>query len=92
MQARLQKCPPKHEKLFSRAFASSPGDEIVISGMAGRFPKSANVAELFDNLYNKVSLKKKFDLEGYVFWGQVIRKSDFKLVIFFMAVKFSFLA
>jgi hypothetical protein len=31
-------------------------EEIVISGMAGRFPKSANVAEFFDNLYNKVKI------------------------------------
>jgi hypothetical protein len=37
-----------------RAFAASPDEEIVISGIAGRFPKSANVAEFSDNLYNKV--------------------------------------
>jgi acyl transferase domain-containing protein len=30
-------------------------DEIVISGMAGRFPNAANTAELAHNLYNKVS-------------------------------------
>jgi hypothetical protein len=41
-------------KVSYRAFATSPGDEIVISGIAGRFPKSANVAEFSDNLYNKV--------------------------------------
>jgi hypothetical protein len=41
-------------KLSYRAFAASPDDEIVISGIAGRFPKSANVAEFSDNLYNKV--------------------------------------
>lgn len=35
---------------------SSPGDEIVISGIAGRFPNSANVAEFAQNLYNKVDL------------------------------------
>lgn len=38
----------------SRIFASSPDDEIVISGMAGRFPNSDNVAELSYHLYNKV--------------------------------------
>jgi acyl transferase domain-containing protein len=41
-------------KVSYRAFATSPDEEIVISGIAGRFPKSANVAEFSDNLYNKV--------------------------------------
>lgn len=31
-------------------------DEIVISGISGRFPSSANVAELAQNLYNKVDM------------------------------------
>ncbi len=35
-------------------------EEVVISGMAGRFPKSANITEFADNLYNKVNLKIKF--------------------------------
>lgn len=30
------------------------GDEIVISGIAGRFPNSANVDELQNNLLNKI--------------------------------------
>ncbi|XP_011878072.1 PREDICTED: fatty acid synthase [Vollenhovia emeryi] len=33
-----------------------PGNEIVISGIAGRFPESKNVEELKDNLLNKVDL------------------------------------
>lgn len=33
---------------------TSKEDEIVISGMAGRFPSSDNVAELSEHLYNKV--------------------------------------
>ena len=33
-----------------------PEDEIVISGIAGRFPKSHNVAELSDNLFNKIDM------------------------------------
>jgi hypothetical protein len=47
MQATYLKCPRNDKKLLS-------GEEIVISGMAGRFPKSANVSEFADNLYNKV--------------------------------------
>ena len=31
-------------------------DEIVISGVAGRFPKSHNVAELSYNLFNKIDM------------------------------------
>lgn len=33
-----------------------PGEEIVISGMAGRFPDSDNMEELKKNLLNKVDL------------------------------------
>jgi hypothetical protein len=45
-------------KPFFRNVATSPDEEIVISGIAGRFPKSANVAEFAENLYNKVSFSK----------------------------------
>lgn len=37
-----------------RIFAPCPEEEIVISGMAGRFPSCDNVEELRHNLYNKV--------------------------------------
>lgn len=33
-----------------------PGEEIVISGISGRFPDSDNVEELKKNLLNKVDL------------------------------------
>ncbi|XP_072750344.1 fatty acid synthase-like [Anoplolepis gracilipes] len=33
-----------------------PGDEIVISGIAGRFPESDNIKHLQENLFNKVDL------------------------------------
>ncbi|XP_043250638.1 fatty acid synthase-like [Colletes gigas] len=33
-----------------------PGEEVVISGIAGRFPLSENVAQLKENLMNKVDL------------------------------------
>lgn len=47
--------PPREEQvLFSRAYPATPGDEIVISGVAGRFPNSPNVYEFAANLYNKV--------------------------------------
>lgn len=39
----------------SRVKAQSPGDEIVISGISGKFPNSKNLAEFSHNLYNKVS-------------------------------------
>jgi len=32
------------------------GEEIVISGIAGRFPNSDNVKQLKENLFNKVDL------------------------------------
>lgn len=33
-----------------------PGEEIVISGMAGKFPDSDNVVEFQNNLFNKVDM------------------------------------
>lgn len=38
-----------------RAFAASEDEEIVASGMSGRFPESDDIDELEYNLYNKVS-------------------------------------
>jgi hypothetical protein len=43
-------------KPFSRAFATSPDEEIVISGIAGRFPKSNDLSAFAENLYNKVDI------------------------------------
>lgn len=37
-----------------RIFAKSPEDEVVISGMAGRYPSCDNVGEFRENLFNKV--------------------------------------
>lgn len=37
-----------------RAHAASPDDEIVISGVSGRFPMSENMDQFSHNLYNKV--------------------------------------
>lgn len=42
-------------KLFSRTHPMTPEDEIVITGISGRFPSSKNMNELSHNLYNKVS-------------------------------------
>jgi len=33
-----------------------PGNEIVISGIAGRFPESDNMKHLQENLLNKIDL------------------------------------
>lgn len=38
----------------TRIFPSCPEDEIVISGIAGRYPKCDNVEEFRYHLYNKV--------------------------------------
>lgn len=37
-----------------RIFPLTPDDEIVISGVAGRYPNCDNVEELRENLFNKV--------------------------------------
>ena len=43
-------------KLSTRAFAATPDDEIVISGISGRFPSSNNMHEFAHNLYNKLDM------------------------------------
>lgn len=40
----------------TRVNVSDPGDEIVIAGISGRFPNSANVAEFEHNLFNKIDM------------------------------------
>ncbi|XP_055853304.1 fatty acid synthase-like [Episyrphus balteatus] len=41
---------------YYRSHPSSKGDEIVISGMSGQFPKSDNIGEYRQNLYDKVDM------------------------------------
>jgi fatty acid synthase, animal type len=41
------------EKFLSEKYKPSP---VVISGISGRFPKSRNLRELADNLYNKIDM------------------------------------
>lgn len=53
----MDRCPAQSQiKLFSRAHALTPGDEIVISGISGRFPASDNIDHFADNLYNKIDM------------------------------------
>lgn len=57
----IPKAPPSIQfdpKLLSRTHAATPGDEIVISGISGKFPNSENVEKFAENLYNKVSKRK----------------------------------
>ncbi|XP_031639213.1 fatty acid synthase-like, partial [Contarinia nasturtii] len=40
----------------SRVFASCPEEEIVISGISGRYPNCENVEEFRNHLYNKIDM------------------------------------
>lgn len=52
---RFPPIPPKEQmKLTSRVYPLTPEDEIVISGVSGRFPNSINMHQFSHNLYNKV--------------------------------------
>ena len=47
---------------YSRCLSSPlPGEEVVISGMSGRFPESDNVYEFRDNLFNKKDMVTEND-------------------------------
>ncbi|XP_076294383.1 fatty acid synthase-like [Lasioglossum baleicum] len=48
--------PNAREMNSSSYVASAPGEEVVITGIAGRFPESENVQQLKDNLMNKVDM------------------------------------
>lgn len=53
----MDRSPPREQmKLFSRVYPLTPGDEIVISGISGRYPNSDNIHEFAHNLYNKVDM------------------------------------
>lgn len=41
-----------------RVFPSSPEEEIVISGVAGRYPSCDNVQEFSHHLFNKVGVSQ----------------------------------
>ncbi|KAJ6632790.1 hypothetical protein Bhyg_15629, partial [Pseudolycoriella hygida] len=43
----------QEQKTSSRIFPSSPDDDIVISGISGKFPNAKNVDEFEHKLYNK---------------------------------------
>lgn len=49
-----------------------PGEEIVISGIAGRFPESDNMRHFQENLFNKVDLvtddDRRWKLGAYIFY------------------------
>ncbi|XP_037954847.1 fatty acid synthase isoform X2 [Teleopsis dalmanni] len=46
----------KFNKKYSRVFPETDGDDIVISGIAGKFPNSHNTSEFRYNLYNKIDM------------------------------------
>ena len=53
----MDRSPPREQmKLFSRVYPLTPGDEIVISGISGRYPNSDNIHEFAHNLYNKIDM------------------------------------
>lgn len=51
------------------------GDEIVISGIAGRFPNSNNMYEFEYNLYNKVDMQDEDESRWKHFHPSVPRRS-----------------
>jgi fatty acid synthase len=46
---------------IQRSAQSLPYEEVVISGLAGCYPKSENVYQLRDNLFNKVDMVTEDD-------------------------------
>lgn len=55
--------------------SDSGGDEIVISGMAGRFPNSNNVSEFAYNIYNKIEMTDEDESRWKHFQTEVPKRS-----------------
>lgn len=56
-------------------------DNIVISGIAGRFPKSNNIRQLQENLFNKVDVGSNEERRwnhGNIFFCSMKIKNDIK--------------
>lgn len=58
-----------------RLCPESEGDDIVISGMAGRFPNSRNVAEFEYNLFNKIDMVDDKESRWKHFNSEIPRRS-----------------
>ncbi|KAJ3652400.1 hypothetical protein Zmor_018369 [Zophobas morio] len=52
-----------------------PGEEVVISGVSGRFPESENIYEFRDNLFNKKQMVSENEKRWKVDVGNVPKKS-----------------
>lgn len=50
----------------ARIRPESADDEIVISGISGKFPKAGNMAEFAHNLYNKVNKMRRFFFGSHI--------------------------
>lgn len=55
LQNEALKLPPALRTGYLLAHPA-PGDEVVITGISGKFPKSNNLYELRDNLFNKIDM------------------------------------
>lgn len=68
------------DHLYSRIHAANDDEEIVITGMAGRFPNSNHVAEFRDNLYNKVMKAPRVKFRSFKFHSKFIKVRSPKLI------------
>jgi fatty acid synthase, animal type len=78
-----------NRRVLTKATITDPRDEIVISGIAGRFPNSNNVADFAHNLYNKIDMVdddekrwKHLDSEVPTRFGKVSRLEKFDAFFF----------
>lgn len=63
------------EDIKSNVKSSNIDDDIVISGISGRFPKSNNMREFAYNLYNKVDMSDENEQRWKHFHPEVPKRS-----------------
>lgn len=68
----------EQQKLYSRTFPTTPDDDIVITGISGKFPNSRNMAAFESNLYNKVRVPFDFCDIFKIFGVKLVREASDK--------------
>jgi Beta-ketoacyl synthase, N-terminal domain len=64
--------PPSGQVVPSGLSPEENPEDVVIAGMAGRFPESDNIYQFRDNLYNKVDMitqdSRRWDIGELIIW------------------------
>ncbi len=79
---------PNHEKrLLTKSQPALPGEEIVISGISGKFPNAENIQVFSDKLYSKVRIYRYIKI---VFLFNGVRRNTLFLSVYLTTMQYKF--